>query len=147
VGDGGGGRASPQPEPDPTRGRPAPRPGQATGRGGERTAKERARPSNLTGRMARMRELLALPLREFTSRDVEESRDLVRELGTRLRGRLARRERAARRGRPDVRPTLRAATSTGGIPLQPRFRSPPPRRPDLLPLFDLPRPSPPPPPP
>ena len=137
VGDGGGGRASPQPEPHPARGRPAPRPGQPTGRGAERAATEQTRASERSGRMARIRELLALPFREFTSRDVEESRDLVRELGTRLRGRLSRRERAARRGRLDVRRTLRAATSTGGIPLQPRFRSRRPGRPDLVALCDL----------
>ena len=87
--------------------------------------------------MARIRELLALPFREFTSRDVEEARDLVRELGARLRGRLARRERAAHRGRLDVRRTLRAATSTGGIPLQLRFRARRPGRPDLVALCDL----------
>src|SRR5438128_3839076 len=52
--------------------------------------------SGRESRAARARRLLALPFREFTSRDVEEARELVRELGARLRGRLARRERQAR---------------------------------------------------
>src|SRR5207247_10701037 len=83
------------------------------------------------------RGLRALPVGELAWGDVEEARDLVRELGARLRGRLARRERAAHRGRLDVRRTLRAATSTGGIPLQLRFRARRPGRPDLVALCDL----------
>ena len=128
-------RAGPPPEPETASGRQAPRAG-ATGRA-ERLSAERAPAPDRSGRMARIRELLALPFREFTSRDVEEARDLVRELGARLRGRLARRERAAHRGRLDVRRTLRAATSTGGIPLQLRFRGRRPGRPDLVALCDL----------
>ena len=128
-------RAGPPPEPETASGRQAPRAG-ATGRA-ERLSAERAAAPDRSGRMARIRELLALPFREFTSRDVEEARDLVRELGARLRGRLARRERAAHRGRLDVRRTLRAATSTGGIPLQLRFRARRPGRPDLVALCDL----------
>src|SRR6266581_3624113 len=50
--------------------------------------------------------------RELTSRDVEEARELVRELGGRLRGRLARRVRRARRGRLDFRRTIRRSMST-----------------------------------
>jgi uncharacterized protein with von Willebrand factor type A (vWA) domain len=89
------------------------------------------------GRVARMRQLLALPFREFTARDVEEARDLVEELGRRLRGRLARRERVARRGRLDVRRTIRASIATGGVPVRPRFRVRRPGRPDLVALCDL----------
>src|SRR5947199_26675 len=81
--------------------------------------------------------LLALPFREFTSRDVEEARELVRELGARLRGRLARRERQARRGRVDFRRTIRHSMSSGGVPVRPRFRSRRPGRPDLVALCDL----------
>src|SRR5213079_403628 len=48
-----------------------------------------------------------------------------------------RRARAGHRGRLDVRRTLRAATSAGGIPLQLRFRARRPGRPDLVALCDL----------
>src|SRR5438552_151201 len=61
--------------------------------------------SGRESRAARARRLLALPFRELTSRDVEEARELVRELGGRLRGRLARRVRRARRLRLDFRRT------------------------------------------
>jgi len=85
----------------------------------------------------RVRRLLALPFSEFTSRDVEEARALVRELGVRLRGRLARRERKARRGRLDFRRTIRASLPTGGVPVRPRWRRRRPGRPDLVALCDL----------
>jgi uncharacterized protein with von Willebrand factor type A (vWA) domain len=125
------------------------------GDGGKRTAsepRERSRPlhvqrregeerapigSERRGRAARRRELLTLPFRELTSRDVVEARDLVRELGTRLRGRLARRERGARRGRLDFRRTIRSSMSTGGVPARPRWRARQPGRPDLIALCDL----------
>jgi uncharacterized protein with von Willebrand factor type A (vWA) domain len=88
------------------------------------------------GRATRAR-LLALPFGDFTSRDVEEARALVRELGARLRGRLARRERQARRGRLDFRRTLRAAVPSGGVPARLRWRGRRPGRPDLVVLCDL----------
>jgi len=68
---------------------------------------------------------------------VEEARELVRELGARLRGRLARRERQARRGRVDFRRTIRHSMSSGGVPVRPRFRARRPGRPDLVALCDL----------
>src|SRR5262249_3363795 len=107
----GGARGTAAPENRPAPGREAPGSGPMARRGPQRARPERPRPSERAGRMARIRELLVLPFREFTSRDVEEARDLVRELGARLRGRLARRERSARRGRLDGRRTLRAAPS------------------------------------
>src|SRR5438309_280654 len=93
--------------------------------------------SGRESRAARARRLLALPFREFTSRDVEEARELVRELGAHLRGRLARRERQARRGRVDFRRTIRHSMSSGGVPVRPRFRARRPGRPDLVALCDL----------
>jgi uncharacterized protein with von Willebrand factor type A (vWA) domain len=88
-------------------------------------------------RVARRRRLLALPFRDFTSRDVEEARALVQELGARLRGRLARRERRGRTGRLDFRRTIRASMSSGGVPVSPRWRRRRPGRPDLVALCDL----------
>src|SRR5207302_1764747 len=54
------------------------------------------------GRLARRLALMRLPFDEFTARDVQEARDVVRELGRRLRARLSRRERSMRRGRRDL---------------------------------------------
>jgi uncharacterized protein len=102
---------------------------------------ERRTPREETGdrrsRVIRARRLLALPFAEFTSRDVEEARALVRELAARLRGRLARRERKARRGRLDFRRTIRGSLPTGGVPVRPRWRRRRPGRPDLIALCDL----------
>jgi uncharacterized protein with von Willebrand factor type A (vWA) domain len=88
-------------------------------------------------RAARRRALLRQPLHALDPREVEEARELVRALGARLRGRLARRERRLRRGRLDVRRTLRAATTTGGVPLRLVRRRRRPDRPDLVALVDL----------
>jgi uncharacterized protein with von Willebrand factor type A (vWA) domain len=89
------------------------------------------------GRDARRRRLLALPFAAFTARDVVEARAVVRELGRRLRGRLARRQRRGRRGQVDVRRTIRAALATGGTPFRTEFRRRRPAPPDLVALCDL----------
>jgi uncharacterized protein len=94
-------------------------------------------PGARRARTARRRELLRRPLHELDPREVEEARELVRELGARLRGRLARRERRRLRGRLDVRRTLRAAATTGGVPLRLVRRRRRRDRPDLLALVDL----------
>src|SRR5579862_1293116 len=115
----------------------------------DRTERSAARPSQRTGepradreggrasRAARTARLLALPFAEFTSRDGDEARGLVRELGRRLRARLTRRDRAARRGRVDFRRTIRGSIATGGVPVRPRWRARRPGRPDLVALCDL----------
>jgi uncharacterized protein with von Willebrand factor type A (vWA) domain len=89
------------------------------------------------GRAARARRLRRLPFKEFTGRDVVEAREVVRELAARLRARFSRRERRARRGRLDLRRTIRAAMGTGGVPVRLRFRGRRPVRPDLVALCDL----------
>jgi uncharacterized protein len=89
------------------------------------------------GRAARRRALLERPLALLSAHDVAEARALVRELGARLRGRLARRERALQRGRLDLRRTLRAAAGSGGVPMRLRRRGRRPGRPDLVALCDL----------
>jgi hypothetical protein len=88
-------------------------------------------------RRAARRELLRTSFHALGPREVEELRDVVRELAMRLRGRLARRERRVARGRLDVRRTLRAATASGGVPLRLVRRGRRPDRPDLLALVDL----------
>lgn len=89
------------------------------------------------GRRARRVALLTMPFASMTAEDVAEAREVAAALGERLRGRLARRERQTRRGRVDLRRTLRAATGTGGVPLRLRRRGRQPGRPDLLALCDL----------
>ena len=110
--------------------------GEEVGRGGERERDDGERGPRM-GRAARRQSLLEQPLELLSARDVAEARELVRELGARLRGRLARRERALRRGRLDLRRTLRAAVGTGGVPLRLRRRGRRPGRPDLVALCDL----------
>lgn len=87
-----------------------------------------------TRREAALRER---PFAEFTPRDVEEARVLVEALARKLRARLARRERRRRRGRMDMRRTLRAAASMGGVPMRLAFRGRRPRRPELVALCDV----------
>src|SRR5262249_55711381 len=102
------------------------------GRGGERERDDGERGPRM-GRAARRQSLLEQPLELLSARDVAEAR----ELGARLRGRLARRDGALRRGRLDLRRTLRAAVGTGGVPLRLRRRGRRPGRPDLVALCDL----------
>jgi uncharacterized protein with von Willebrand factor type A (vWA) domain len=101
------------------------------------TRPEAEREEAAAGRAARARRLRRLPFKEFTGRDVVEAREVVRELAARLRARLARRERRARRGRPDLRRTIRAAMGTGGVPVRLCFRGRRPARPALVALCDL----------
>lgn len=61
----------------------------------------------------------------------------VRSLAQRLLGRAAVRARRARRGRIDVRRTLRGALRTGGAPIVPHFRRRAPERPKLVLLCDV----------
>src|SRR5437870_6894371 len=102
---------SPAPEEKGERGERGRREGSAI----RREASGAAEAARRESRAARARRLLALPFRDFTSRDLEEARELVRELGARLRGRLARRARHARRGRLDFRRTIRRSLSTAGV--------------------------------
>jgi len=134
-GTGAGGRGGASPERDDRRG------GHAERARGETPAAQAARLAQETGphrrRAAETRRLLALPFGAFTPQDVSEARALVRDLGNRLRGRLARRARVARRGRLDFRRTIRGSLSSGGVPVRPRWRSRRPGRPDLVALCDL----------
>jgi hypothetical protein len=77
------------------------------------------------------------PFRELTAGEVAELRDLLAVLSERLKRRLARRWRVARRGTLDLRRTLRAATATAGVPLRLGRRRRRPAMPDLLALCDV----------
>ncbi|GAA2069032.1 VWA domain-containing protein [Aeromicrobium halocynthiae] len=70
-------------------------------------------------------------------KELEELRAGVRPLARKLATRLAARRRRARRGRIDVRRTMRRAMGTGGVPLRPVFERPRPSRPELVLLCDV----------
>jgi uncharacterized protein with von Willebrand factor type A (vWA) domain len=61
----------------------------------------------------------------------------VQPLSRKLATRLAARRRKNRRGRIDIRKTLRRSMSTGGVPMQPAFAKPHPSRPELVLLCDV----------
>lgn len=58
-------------------------------------------------------------------------------LSRKLAVRLARRRRHRRRGPLDFRGTLRRSLSTGGVPVDPRFRHPRPAKPEIVVLADV----------
>jgi uncharacterized protein with von Willebrand factor type A (vWA) domain len=64
-------------------------------------------------------------------------RRALRPLARRLAARGARRNRRTRRGRLDVRRTIRASLSSGGVPLLPAWRRPRTTRPELVLLCDV----------
>ena len=61
----------------------------------------------------------------------------IRPLARRLAARAAVRRRRGRDGRLDVRRTVRASMSTGGVPFDPAFRTRRPHRPELFLLCDV----------
>lgn len=95
----------------------------------------------------RGREAVARTLRQPLTEDVdlmhatrvelEAIEDAIIPLTRKLAARLARRRRLRRRGRLDFRKTMRSSLATGGVPLDPRFRSPRPHRPEVLLLCDI----------
>ena len=90
-------------------------------------------------RLARLTVPSSLRRRDFISSSEPELAELGREidpLARRLASRLTARERSGR-GSIDVRRTLRASMSTGGVPIKPAYRRRSPHRPDLVLLADL----------
>jgi uncharacterized protein with von Willebrand factor type A (vWA) domain len=74
----------------------------------------------------------------FAGRDrLAELRRAVQPLARKLATRLAARRRRARRGTIDLRRTLRASLSTGGVPMRPVLRRRRPVRPELVLLCDV----------
>lgn len=68
---------------------------------------------------------------------LEELKAAVRPLSRKLATRLAARRHRARRGRIDIRRTLRRSMGTGGVPMRPAFARPRPARPDLVLICDV----------
>lgn len=68
---------------------------------------------------------------------LEDLRSAVRPLSRKLATRLAARRHRARRGRIDIRRTLRRSMGTGGVPIKPAYAKPHPSRPELILLCDV----------
>ena len=71
------------------------------------------------------------------ARDLAQIRRTVQPLARLLAARLEIRRRRARHGPVDVRRTLRASMSTGGVPIKLTHRRPRPGRPELVIICDV----------
>lgn len=78
-----------------------------------------------------------IPILSATPRELEAMRRALRPLARRLAVRGRRRNRLTKRGRLDVRRTIRRSLSTGGLPLQPMWRRPKATKPELVMLCDV----------
>jgi len=72
-----------------------------------------------------------------TGEELAQMRRAIVPLARILASRLAHRRRRGRRGPLDFRSTIRRSLSTGGIPLEPRFRPPHPAQPEIVVLADV----------
>jgi uncharacterized protein len=72
-----------------------------------------------------------------TTAELAALRAALVPLARKLAVRLARRRRHRRRGALDVRATIRRSLSSGGVPIEPRFRRPNPAKPDLMVVADI----------
>jgi uncharacterized protein len=71
------------------------------------------------------------------ARQLRELRQAVRPLARKLVARAAQKRRLRRRGRLDVRRTVRRSLSSGGVPVDPAFRAVRASKPDLYVLADV----------
>ena len=62
---------------------------------------------------------------------------VLRPLSRKLAVRLARKRRHGRKGPLDFRATVRRSLSTGGVPIEPRFRHPRPAKPEIFVIADI----------
>jgi uncharacterized protein with von Willebrand factor type A (vWA) domain len=89
-------------------------------------------------------EALAKSVRKPLPEDMHANRDemaqlerALRPLSRKLATRLARRRRRRRRGSVDLRHTVRRSLSTGGVPIDLRFRPPHPAKPEIFVIADI----------
>jgi hypothetical protein len=78
-----------------------------------------------------------LDLLTATADEMAELRRAIRPLARRLAAKMTMKRRRARRGRLDVRQTVRHSLSAGGVPVETFFRKRPPHRPELFVLCDV----------
>lgn len=69
--------------------------------------------------------------------DLLAMRKAMEPLARKLAARLARKRRRGRRGPLDVRSTMRHSLSYGGVPVEPRFRTPRPSKPEIVVIADV----------
>ena len=72
-----------------------------------------------------------------TREELTALRLALHPLSRKLAVRLARKRRRGRRGPLDFRATVRRSLSTGGVPLEPRFRHPRPAKPEIFVVADI----------
>lgn len=78
-----------------------------------------------------------LPLQSATAKELAEIRREIAPLARRLGARLARKQRLGSRGQLDMRHTIRASLSTGGVPATIRHKPKHPVKMDLVVLCDV----------
>ena len=78
-----------------------------------------------------------IDLTTATREDLARIEAIIHPLTRKLAARLAQRRRMGRQGRLDVRRTIRHSLSTGGVPVDPRFRRPRPGKPEIVLLADI----------
>src|SRR5271155_1713933 len=101
------------------------------------TAEKSAQDHQAGSAAARNREAETKPFSVYTDLDYEQALKTLEPLRRRFRVRMGRRLRTARRGRIDIRPTIRAGIQRGGALIDLRMRRRRPRHVDLLLLADI----------
>ena len=72
-----------------------------------------------------------------TREELANLRRVIQPLTRKLAVRLARKRRHGRRGPLDFRSTMRHSLSTGGVPMDPKFRFPRPSKPEIFVVADI----------
>ena len=72
-----------------------------------------------------------------TASEMTELRRAIHPLTRKLAARLARRRQQGRLGRLDIRKTIRDSLSSGGVPLDPKFKKPHPSKPEIFLICDI----------
>jgi uncharacterized protein with von Willebrand factor type A (vWA) domain len=103
----------------------------------EQVAAEARRQNLAAQSAAQTRALASRPLAALTEKEIVELRGEVARLARLLRARIVLEPHAPRRGRLDLRRTLRSSLATGGVPFIIQRRERRPRRPRLVVLCDI----------
>lgn len=72
-----------------------------------------------------------------TREEIAQLEKALRPLSRKLAARLAQRRRRRRHGPVDIRHTMRSSLSTGGVPIDLRFRPPHPSKPEIFVIADI----------
>ncbi|MDM8527754.1 VWA domain-containing protein [Anaerolineales bacterium HSG24] len=87
-------------------------------------------------RLNQAEQLMGRSLQQLSEREANLLRQQIRRLVAQLRSRIALRRKRARRGKPDIRQTIRTNLRYGGIPIRLKFKTKS-RKPRLLLLCDI----------